>query len=363
MATTYTRKDSKGRRYRLIDFTPKGGKRVRRSLGPIRKMSHIEARIAAGAKDYEVRTGKPVFTPAPLFENFRTRYLEWRAGKYPRSQVRVAQILKSDHMDVFVGHVMSDPDLVQIIDLWQVRRLKSVSNNSMVKEFRQLHAMFQKEIEWNHRLTENPCNGAEQVKEKKRKGRIAHTSQQARRMYARERHGAKWRLMYNTGLRRAEALHAQVDWFNLEKKELTIESQDEDEETPRVRVVKGRGRTAQLDREGWEPKSGHSRVVPLNDQAIAAFHSLMRGREGQANDFPSIKGRGLSKAFSRDLKACALKGSLKCTRHTYATHLAEAGVPIPTIQKLLGHRDIKTTMIYAETSQEHARKLAAKVAV
>jgi integrase len=97
-------------------------------------------------------------------------------------------------------------------------------------------------------------------------------------------------------------------------------------------------------------KSGRPRFVPLNPEGLVLFRFLATGKTGDQLLFTKSDGKrwGKNHHVRPIIEACKAAKvhppiSFHELRHTYASHLAQAGVDLLTISKLLGHADTRVT--------------------
>lgn len=107
-------------------------------------------------------------------------------------------------------------------------------------------------------------------------------------------------------------------------------------------------------------KTGKFRVIDLNEKGRAVFARIpKRGRRL----FPRWRPQTVSHMFLEYARAAGIHDvNLHDLRHTYASRCLEAGMSLATVQVLMGHESINTTIkFYGHLSREHIKKEVEKL--
>jgi integrase/recombinase XerD len=115
-------------------------------------------------------------------------------------------------------------------------------------------------------------------------------------------------------------------------------------------------------------KGAKDRQVPLSPRLLSElrtwwkFHRrkpwLFPGGMGPSMDRPLHAGSAQRMCHKVVLRAKLRKpATMHTLRHSYATHLLEAGVDVVTLQKLLGHTSLGTTAIYLHLSRRQLQQM------
>jgi integrase/recombinase XerD len=148
-------------------------------------------------------------------------------------------------------------------------------------------------------------------------------------------------VLYGTGMRRSEI--ARLKLVDIDSRRMVIH------------VVNGKG--------------GKDRDLPLSQALLEPMRAYWRWLKPQTYLFPSrmhrdkeqpITDKAVWWACNQAARRAGIrkKVSPHLVRHSWATHLPEAGTDLRSIQLLLGHEDLETTARYLHLSQKHLQQVS-----
>ena len=163
------------------------------------------------------------------------------------------------------------------------------------------------------------------------------------------RNKALLELMYSSGMRVSEVSSLKINDINFKRQSI---------------LVNGKG--------------SKDRIVYFNNTTLKALQDFMSKVRGTLKDhdspylFISLSNNGkgeplTERAIYEILKnQCIIAGIYKdihphVLRHSFASHMLEAGADLKTIQELLGHSSLKTTQIYTHVANEDKRRSIHKI--
>lgn len=172
-------------------------------------------------------------------------------------------------------------------------------------------------------------------------------------------------LMYGAGLRVTETVSLRVKDLDFERHEILVRGGKGDKDRrvplPRIAVL---GLRRHLDRESarhsWDVRRNVRTVLPnalatklpeaeraWSWRFVFSAARVHRTEEGTLYRH-HLDASAVQRAVAAAVRSSRITKRVTChaLRHSFATHLLESGTDIRNIQELLGHTDLRTTMIY-----------------
>jgi integrase/recombinase XerC len=236
--------------------------------------------------------------------------------------------------------------------LGQINNLKSYKNASLLRKHASLRSFF-KHLFNTGMIKQNP---SQRLSSPRKEWRVPHFLNPediealireiclVKDPVAAARNRAWIELVYSSGLRVAELESLNIEDIDFWNNTVRVIGKGNKE---RIVPVGGSAVTAIRD---YLKKKGE-KVGPSNKEARPLFTNLYQKARLTTRGMHLILLEGARKA------GITKKVSPHVIRHTFATHMLNAGCDMRSIQEMLGHKNLSTTQIYAHVTTERLRKV------
>ena len=332
MARIYKREGKKGTIY-YVDYV-ENGKRARKRIGRSKELAELTL------KDLEVRiekeqAGFPQIKPISVEELIEKFFIHTAGHLKEKSTERYREIVSHFNNFCKTRKIVNFSDVNNSeLESYKQQRYEKVKPITVNHELTILHTFFEYAKKFGY-TRKNPVEGITRYKVNKKIVRF-FSEEEIKLILENctERLYPIFLTLANTGMRKGELLNLEWPDIDFEARKIRIRIKD-----------------------FWTPKTGEERDVPLNNQLCNFLKKLYENKKEGRWVFSTTGGqqpRHLREDLIRLCKRLNIeKANLHTFRHTFASHLVMKGVDLPTVQKLLGHRDISTTMIYAHLAPNH----------
>lgn len=301
-----------------------------RSLGHGKLSTGCEDKLEAErwAAEYLLAIGAPLDPVAPLrLSQLTTRYLAFSmprkgADTYAREQTALKAFAAWWPHDPLIRTITTEQ-----LEAYQAARVSTVKASTVNRDFTVLRVLFKKALHWKL-LRISPLGGVADLSEPALLPK-SYTAEEVERILKASPPPLRrlWLLFLNTGLRRGDV--ARLRWDDLRDGSLTV----------------------------LDGKASRQKRIPVSaelKQVLSEWPREDRIVHGLGAD-------SMSRAFKRCAEQAGVGGNLHRLRHSFATHLLLKGVPLPFVQQLLDHADIRMTSLYTKGLHAHLQEAVDKL--
>jgi len=300
------------------------------------------ALIAKAAKELELRTGTPVAQSNITVAEFAEQYLLWHSGEYPWAEREMRYYFDSVLLPEFGPMRLASVD-PQKVELWKHKRVGSIGHRSKRpvsratanNELKKFKALINKAVEWGI-IPRNTINNVKTLQRLDARPRSYFSTEQLVAIYdADPSSSAIWQLLANTGMRVSEAMNLR--WENVDDQKIRVLSTKE-----------------------HMTKTRQWRDIPISPGASDALRQL---DTTSTYVLPRMCKMTLRTRFKRACEKAGVVGTPHELRHTFISHLVMQGVPLRTVQVLVGHKTIAVTEQYAHLAPNHMADMVANLSL